>query len=81
MSRYFVNRGFGFGSSESSRGGARITLRSLCVPSTAWPRAHRQVWKDRVQSERSQPQLSREPGLQLTPWEQDIRVGITDTNK
>ena len=33
-----------------------------------------------LESERSQPQISREPDVQLVPWEQDIRVGITDTN-
>ena len=59
-------------------GEARISLGGACV-SPALPGS--EPAGSLVRTERSQPQLSREPYVQLVPWEQDIRVGITDTNK
>lgn len=49
IARYFVNMGVSglVVQSLAGVGSQNHSWKSLCVPSTAWPRAHRQVWKDR----------------------------------
>ena len=62
-------------------GEAKITLGGACVsPVLPGPEPIGSLGRTGLESERSQPQISREPDVQLVPWEQDIRVGITDTN-